>query len=184
MSGFFDTKIEFLKGVGPTKAELLNKELQIYTFGDLLQHYPFRYEDRTKFLHIREINNSGTYIQLKGKLSHVEMVGQGRKKRLVAYLSDGTGEIELVWFKGAPWIQKKLTVGAEYVVFGKPSLFSGKYNIAHPEIDLLTEANENQAFLHPVYPSTEKLRARYLDSKGISRLQKNLFYIIGQHIKE
>jgi len=184
MNSFFDTKIEFLKGVGPTKAELLNKELQIFSFGDLLQHYPFRYEDRTQFHAIKEITNSITYIQLKGRISHIEMIGQGRKKRLVAYLSDGSGEIELVWFKGAQWMLKKLRVGEEYVVFGKPSLFNGKFNIAHPEIDPLIESNDHQAFLQPVYPSTEKLRARFLDSKGISKLQKNLSIIAHQNIRE
>lgn len=184
MDRFFETKIEFLKGVGPAKAELLNKELQIFSFGDLIQHYPFRYEDRTKFHKISEINNSMTFIQLKGKISHVEMIGQARKMRLVSYLSDGTGELELVWFKGAQWMLKKLQIGVEYVVFGKPSLFNGKFNIAHPEIELLTEANENHEFLHPVYPSTEKLRARFLDSKGISKLVKSLISISSQYIRE
>lgn len=174
MNSFFDTKIEFLKGVGPTKAELLNKELQIFTFGDLLQHYPFRYEDRTKFHHINEITKSLSYIQLKGRISHIELIGQGRKKRLVAYLSDDTGEIELVWFKGAQWMLKKVQVGIEYVVFGKPSLFNGKFNIAHPDIEPFSASNQHQSFLQPVYPSTEKLSARFLDSKGISKLQKNL----------
>ena len=100
MTAFFDTKIEFLKGAGPVKAELLNKELQIFTFGNLIQHYPFRYEDRSKFHTINEVSNSLTYIQLKGRIVHVEMMGLGRKKRLVASFTDGTGEIELIWFKG------------------------------------------------------------------------------------
>lgn len=184
MSRFFETRIEFLKGVGPTKAELLNKELQIFTLGDFIQHYPFRYEDRTRFYQIGEVDASMTYIQLKGRINHIEMIGQGRAKRLVAYLRDGTGEMELVWFKGAQWMLKKIKVGVDYVVFGKPTIFNRKFNIAHPEIDLLTEANDNQAFLQPIYPSTEKLRARYLDSKGISKLQKNLNTEAVQHIKE
>ena len=184
MNSFFDTKIEFLKGVGPTKAELLNKELQIYTFGDIIQHYPFRYEDRTKFYNISEIDISSAYIQLKGKVNHFEMVGTGRKKRLVAYLSDGTGEVELVWFKGAQWMLKKLKVGVEYVVFGKPTLFNRKFNLAHPDIDLLTDANQTETSFHPVYPSTEKLRARFLDSKGISKLIKTLLPLSRQHIRE
>jgi len=184
MDRYFDTRIEFLKGVGPTKAELLNKELNIFTFGDLLQHYPFRYEDRTKFHSISEIDSSIAYIQLKGRISHIEIVGQGRKKRLVAYLKDDTGEIELVWFKGAQWMIKKLRTGVDYVVFGKPTIFNGKFNIAHPEIDPLTESNDNQAFLQPVYPSTEKLRVRYLDSKGISKLQRNLLTETYRYIRE
>lgn len=184
MKGFFDTRIEFLKGVGPAKAALLNKELEVFVFGDLIQHYPFRYEDRTKFHQIGEIENSMTYIQLRGRINQIQLIGVGRKKRLVAFFSDGTGEIELVWFKGAEWMQKKIRIGVDYVVFGKPSLFNGKYNLAHPEIDPLTESNNNQAFLHPIYPSTEKLRARYLDSKGISALQKGLISEALPHFRE
>ena len=184
MDRFFETKIEFLKGVGPAKAELLNRELQIFSFADLIQHYPFRYEDRTKFYEIKEVQDTSTNIQIKGRISHIELVGQGGRKRLVAYLSDGTGEIELVWFKGAQWMLKKVQLGVIYVVFGKPSIFNGKLNIAHPEIDLLTEVNESQTFLHPVYPSTEKLRTRFLDSKGISKLVKNLLSISYKQINE
>ncbi len=184
MARFFDTRIEFLQGVGPNKAELLNKELQIFTFGDLIQHYPFRYEDRTKFHQIKEINQSMTYIQLKGKILRVEMIGHERRKRLVAYFSDGTGEIELVWFKGAQWMMNKLKVGIGYIIFGKPSVFNRKFNIAHPEIEPVTEEGESPVFLQPVYPSTEKLRVRYLDSKGISKLQKTLLTAAKQHIRE
>ena len=184
MNRFFDTKIEFLKGVGPSKAELLNKELQIFTFGDLIQHYPFRYEDRTKFYRINEINTASTHIQIRGKITHIEMIGAARKKRLVAYLTDDTGEIELVWFKGAQWMLKKLQIGVEYVVFGKPTIFNRKLNIAHPEIELLTNANGNSTAFHPVYSSTEKLKSRFLDSKGISRLIKVLVSLSKQHVRE
>ena len=184
MHGFFDTKIEFLKGVGPIRAELLNKELQIFTYGDLIQHYPFRYEDRTKFHQICDISVDMAFIQLKGKISHFEMIGQGRIKRLVASFTDGTGEIELVWFKGAQWMLKKIQVEVEYVVFGKPNIFNRKINIAHPEIDALNESVNELTFLQPVYPSTEKLRIRYLDSKGISKLQKSLIIEAGPHIRE
>lgn len=114
----------------------------------------------------------------------MELIGQARKQRLVAFLTDGTGEIELVWFKGAQWMLKKIKVGVEYVVFGKPALFNGKFNIPHPEIDPLTEANDNHSFLQPIYPSTDKLRARYLDSKGISKLIKILLISSSQHIRE
>ena len=184
MQSIFDTQIEFLKGVGPVRAELLNKELQIFTFGDLLQHYPFRYEDRTKFFKINEIRDDLPYIQIKGRIHHMELLGQGRKKRLVAYFHDDTGEIELVWFKGVQWVLKKLKPGVDYVVFGKPSRFNRKINIAHPEIELLTTGNENQAYLQPIYPSTEKLRLRFLDSKGISKLIKNLLAQVGDQIRE
>jgi ATP-dependent DNA helicase RecG len=184
MRGFFETKIEFLKSVGPAKGELLNKELHIFTFADLIQHYPFRHEDRTRFHKISEIDDSLSFIQIKGRINHVEMVGQGRKKRLAAHFYDETGEIELVWFKGAQWILKWLKIGVEYVVFGKPNLFNRKYNIAHPEIELLTETAEQRTHLHPVYPSTEKLKARFLDSKGISKLQQILLSQARGHIHE
>jgi len=184
MRGFFDTKIEYLKSVGPAKAELLNKELQIFTFGDLIQHYPFRHEDRTKFHKVSEIQPAMSFIQLKGRIRHMEMIGHARKKRLVAHFSDETGEVELVWFKGAQWILKRLKIGVEYVVFGKPNIFNRKFNIAHPEIEPVTDANEQQKYLHPVYPSTEKLRSRFLDSKGISKLQRILLSNAQNHIHE
>ncbi len=184
MRGFFDTKIEYLKSVGPAKAESLNKELQIFTFGDLIQHYPFRYEDRTKFHKVSEIDPSMSFIQIKGIINHMEMIGHGRKKRLVAHFSDQTGELELVWFKGAQWILKRLKTGVEYVVFGKPNIFNRKFSIPHPEIEPVTEANEYQKYLHPVYPSTEKLKSRFLDSKGISKLQRILLSNAQNHIHE
>ncbi len=184
MNDFFNTKIEFLKGVGSQRSALLNKELEIFTFGDLIQHYPFRYEDRTKFYKINELNPDMPFIQYNGILRHMELVGSPRKKRLVAYIYDETGEIELVWFKGGNWILKKLKSGEKYVVYGKPSIFGKRINVAHPEIDLLTESGEKNTYLHPVYPTTEKLRTRFLDSKGISRLQKTLLKDALPHIVE
>ncbi|UCS94704.1 ATP-dependent DNA helicase RecG [Echinicola marina] len=170
MPGFFDTKIEFLKGVGPQKAALINKELDIFTFGELLQHYPFRYEDRTKFYKINQINGNLEHVQVIGKIRRVETVGMARKKRLVAYIEDETGEMELTWFKGIQWVAKKLLPGATYIFFGKPNQYGRKFSIAHPEMEPLTAAQEEKSFFQPVYPTTEKLRARYLDSKGISRI--------------
>lgn len=184
MQGFFDTKIEFLKGVGPQRAALLNKELNIFTYGDLIQHYPFRYEDRTKFYSINTLNGSMPHVQVKGRLRHVESVGAGRKKRLVAHLNDGTGELELVWFKGAQWILKKLQPGVEYIVFGKPTLYGSKINMAHPEIEILSTFNAGTSFLQPVYPTTELLRKKYLDSKGIAKLQKVLLAQAKNKIQE
>ena len=132
MSSFFDTKIEFLKGIGPQKATLLNKELEIFTFGDLIQHYPFRYEDRTKFYRINELDDSLTNAQIKGKIKRFELVGGGRKKRLVAHFTDGEGNLELVWFQGINWVRDRIKPGVEYVVYGKPSVYNGKINISHP----------------------------------------------------
>jgi ATP-dependent DNA helicase RecG len=184
VQGFFDTKIEFLKGVGPQKAILLNKELGIFTYGDLIQHYPFRYEDRTKFHTIKEANGSMPYIQIKGRIRHYEMQGSARKRRLIAYLVDDTGEIELVWFQGAQWMLKKIQPGAEYVVFGKPTSFGSKLNIPHPEIELSANQNLDSGYLQPVYSTTELLKRKYLDSKAITKLQKVLLPEAIKRIKE
>mgnify|MGYP000442275949 CR=1 FL=1 len=184
MSGFFDTKIEFLKGVGPQKAELLNKELNIFTFGDLIQHYPFRYEDRTKYYKINSISPDMTFVQVKGVLRHLELIGAGRRKRLVAFITDDTGELELVWFQGIQWVVKKLKKGVEYIAFGRPAQFNGRLNIAHPEIEISTNTSENDGFLQPVYSTTEKLKLKYLDSKAIFKLQMNLLEKALPHIVE
>lgn len=188
MSGnFLHTPIEYLKGVGPQKAELLKKELRIFNYGDLLTYYPFRYVDRTKFYKIKEINANLPYVQLRGKIVHTEMTGVKRAQRFVAILSDGTGTTELVWFQGAKWIADKIKPHTltEYVVFGKPTIFNGKFNIAHPEIDPVSDENTLLASsLQAVYNSTEKLKVRGLDTKGIARLQKSLVLLIKNNIPE
>jgi len=184
LRSFFETPVEYLKGVGPQRAALLNKELNIFTFGDLIQYYPFRYEDRTKFYAIRELNEEMPYVQIKGSIVKKEMIGAGAKKRLVAQFKDDTGMIELVWFQGIKWMLEKVKPGIEYVVFGKPALYGKKYNIAHPEIEPLTSGNEKGGYLHPVYPLTEKLRTRYIDSKTISKLQQELLVLAKERIRE
>jgi ATP-dependent DNA helicase RecG len=184
MQNYFETRIEFLKGVGPARAELLNKELSIFTFGDLIQHYPFRYEDRTKFYQISELHEQSPNVQIRGTLRHVEMTGQMRKKRLHAVIADETGELELVWFKGHQWVMKKLQVGQQYIVYGKPNRFNYKMNMAHPEIELLTEAASSHNLLQPVYSTTEKLRLRSLDSRGIYRLIQAMLAQALPHVRE
>jgi ATP-dependent DNA helicase RecG len=184
MRTFFDTPIEFLKGVGPQRAVLLNKELNIFTFGDLIQHYPFRYEDRTKFFLTSEMEEEMPYVQLKGKIRKKELVGAGHKKRLVAYFADEAGEVELIWFQGINWATEKIKLGTDYVVFGKPSRFGNKYSIAHPEIEPLTEKNESQSSLHPVYSLTERLRGKHFDSKQLSKLMQELFITAKDKIRE
>lgn len=183
MPGFFETKIEFLKGVGPQKAALLNKELNIFTYADLLQFYPFRYEDRTKYYKISELKSSMPSVQLRGRIRKINTVGPPRKRRLVVALADDSGEIELVWFKGIQWVVKKLQPGVEYHVFGKPNLFGSKLNIAHPEIELTGHA-QNEGFLQPVYHTTETLKRKYLDSKAISKLIKSLLKLSISRIEE
>ncbi|WP_258102909.1 ATP-dependent DNA helicase RecG [Marinoscillum sp. MHG1-6] len=184
MPGFFERSIEYLKGVGPQRAELLKKELQIFTFADLIEHYPFRYEDRTRFYQIREINENLSSAQIIGRFISFQTVGTGRKQRLVGIFADETGTIELVWFQGVKWVQSKLTIGQEYVVFGKPARFGQKYSIAHPEVELLTAGNKQGAYLQPVYNTTEKLKTRFVDSKAIMKMMKMLFVEAVNHINE
>lgn len=184
MPGFFDTPIEYLKGVGPQRAALLNKELKVFTYGDLIQHYPFRYEDRSRFYRIREIREDMPAIQLKGKITGKELIGGGYKKRMVSYFQDDTGQIELVWFQGISWIAEKIKTGVEYIVFGKPVKYGNHYSIAHPEIDPVTPASEKPGFLQPVYPVTDHLRTRRLDSKVLSKLMQELLLLARDKIRE
>ncbi len=172
---FADQAIEYLKGVGPKRAELLKKELNIYTFGDLLTYFPFRYIDKSKFHSIRELNSDLVYVQLKGKIVAIETFGQQRATRLVATLKDETGIIELVWFQGIKWVKEKLMLGQEYVVFGKPTLFNNTYNITHPDVELLSENIASVVTgLYPFYSSSEKLKSLGFNSKGISNITKTL----------
>jgi ATP-dependent DNA helicase RecG len=184
MAGFFSTSIEFLKGIGPQRASLLNKELSIFTFGDLLQHYPFRYEDRTKFYSINEIHDEMPYVQIKGFLKHKEVIGTGFKKRLVVHVSDSTGEIELIWFQGISWIVDKLKPGVEYIIFGKPNRFGNRFNIAHPDIETVAEKNNGIGFLQPIYSTTEKLKAKHIESKTLSKFVQELLVISKDKIRE
>ena len=175
MQAFLDTPIEYLKGVGPQRGELLRKELGIGTFGDLLRHYPFRYVDRSRFHSVREVADESSQVQLRGRLSGIKTLGEKQGKRLVAQLSDGTGTMELVWFKGIRWLQPVLKEGGEYIVFGKPTRFRDKFNIAHPEIEAAESWQQaGQAQLQPVYSTTEKAAAKGLNSRGIWKLQQVL----------
>jgi len=172
---FLNTAIEYLKGVGPKRAALLKSELDIYTFDDLLNYFPFRYIDRSKFSKVGDIQSDSTYIQTKGKIHGLKTLGAQRGKRLVGYLRDETGDIELIWFKGLKWVIDKVKPNEEYIVFGKPNYFNGKYNFTHPEIESVAEAEKGvNATLQPFYSSTEKLKSRGLDSRGIARLTKTL----------
>ena len=187
MATVVEQDIKYLPGVGPRRAELLSKELGVKTFGDLLYTFPFRYIDRTKFYTVREVNADLPYIQLRGKITRVELPdgAQSRQKRLVAYFSDSTGIIELVFFRGINWWQKHLKMGVEYVVFGKPSDFRGKINIVHPEIDEpSTEKSSIQSSLQGVYHSTETLQDNGLGQRAFLKLQANLATVIAGKITE
>lgn len=183
-TSFFDSKIEFLRGIGPQRAELLNKDLQIFTYGDLIEHYPFRYEDRTAFHQIRDLSEQMPAAQIKGRLRNFEKIGEGAKQRLVADFTDGTGTIELVWFQSIAWIEKSIKPQTEYIVYGKPNFFGSKYNIVHPEMDLLTPENERAGHFQAVYSLTDKLRKRFIESKMISRWMRTLLEQALPHIRE
>lgn len=167
------TPIEYLKGVGPQRADVLKKELSIFTYQDLLNHYPFRYVDRTKFYKVRELSPDLPLVQLIARLISKEIVGEKQSRRLVAKLRDETGIVELVWFQGIKWVEKILKPNAVFIVFGKPSEFNGKISISHPELELYNPNLKKQGnlTLQPVYNSTEKLKQFSLDTKGIQRVQ-------------
>jgi len=174
-SSILESAIEYLKGVGPVKAELLKKELGIFTFADLLMHFPFRYVDKTKFHKIRDLDEDSGEVQLCGILRRLTVAGEGRKKRLVGRFRDETGVIELVWFRGIYWLENNLQVGSEYIVFGRVNTFGKRLNIPHPEMEEVTPENTKAATTFaPVYPSTEKLNSKGLDAKGRRRLMQAL----------
>jgi ATP-dependent DNA helicase RecG len=171
MAQVLETPIEYLKGVGPQRAELMRKELGVGTFGDLLLHYPFRYVDRTRFNTVADIAEEGTAVQLRGVLKEVRMIGEKQARRLTAKLTDATGTIELVWFRGLRWLQPILKDGGEYIVYGKPTLFRERYNLAHPEIESAITWDQGAATpLQPVYSTTEKASVKGLNSRGIGKL--------------
>lgn len=173
--------IEYLKGVGPDRAALLKKDLNIFVFGDLLDHFPFRHIDKTQVTNISDITPFPEFVQIAGTLSKLVVEGEGRKKRLVGALKDATGEIELVWFQGINWIQKSLTVGTRYLVFGKTGFFIGEPQITHPEVELLSiNINDRKGILEPIYPTTEKLRSYSLSGRQIGKLTKHLFGLLSE----
>jgi ATP-dependent DNA helicase RecG len=180
----FQTPVEYLKGVGPSRAEVLKKELQIVNFDDLLRHFPYKHIDRTRFYKLRDIHPDMPYVQVIARLTRKEIIGEKHTKRLVAHAQDDTGVIELVWFQGIKWIEKTLIVGKAYILFGKPGLFNGKAQMAHPEMEPYSTSTTQQKgnlTLQPAYSSTEKLKQFSLDSKG---LQKLVATLLEQHLKD
>lgn len=176
---FADTPIEYLKGVGPQRGELLRKELNIATFGDFLRHYPFRYIDKSKFYAIAELNEDLPYVQLKGTITRIQLHGGKRVTRMSAVFKDATGQMDLVWFQGIRWIREAIREQTEYIIFGKPSFFNGRFSIIHPEME---EAAKAEKFSGPsltgVYSTTEKCRAKGLDTKALQKLMKTLVHLL------
>ena len=181
---FVDTPIEFLKGVGPTRAQLLQRELDIYTYGDLLEYFPFRYVDRSQTSSIRDINIDEPYVVLRGTIFDMHTVGSGKSTRLSAQLRDATGQIELVWFQGIKWIRESLKPDTEYVVMGKPTVFNGHINIAHPDLERADHEGASNIKYIPIYSSTEKLKSKGLNTKGIAKLTELLLRSAAGRIPE
>lgn len=180
------TPIEYLKGVGTQKADVLKKELGIFTIGDLLQYYPFRYIDRTQFHKIKDIHPDMIGAQVLGRLSHIKEVGEKRGKRLVAQFRDETGVMELVWFQSITWLKKGLKEGAAYIIYGKPTAFNGQLSITHPEMELYQtqEKKIGNLTMQPVYSSTEKLKKFNLETRGIQKLQQTALELVYNNLQE
>ncbi|MGI4759198.1 MAG: ATP-dependent DNA helicase RecG [Janthinobacterium lividum] len=185
MSNFFQTKLEYLRGVGLQRAQLLGKELGLFTYGDLIQRYPFRYLDRTQFYNVVDLHDDLPYVQVKGILRGREVIGEGPKKRMVAKVGDASGELELVWFKGVNYLEKVVKNHQEYIVFGKPTMFNGRPQMAHPDLEEVTEQKAGQSFLQPVYNTSEKLKNYHrIDSKAIMRMVSDLLKIALPQVTE
>ena len=179
------TPIDYLKGVGPNRSKLFKKELNIFTFQDLLSFFPYRYVDKTKYHKINEIQNTKSEIQLIGKIVDIYEVGAPRKKRLIAKIKDDTGFIELVWFKSHKWIKENLKLNKNYIIYGRPNLFNGTYNIPHPELELYKkETLKLRSSLDPIYPSTENLLKRGITNKVVRSIIKDLLLEINSKFIE
>ena len=185
-NSILDTPIAFIKGVGPSRADVLKKDLGLFTFQDMLAHYPFRYIDRTKYFKINQITPDAQYIQIIGRVISKKVIGDKRAKRIVAVFKDETGTMELVWFQSLKWVDENIVVGTAYVAFGKPTLFNGTFSISHPEMELYQNKPQGRGnlTLQPVYNSTEKLKKFTLDSKGIQRLIAGLLDQVIQQVPE
>lgn len=177
----FDLKtrdIKYLQGVGPQRAALLSKELNIASLHDLLYYFPYKYVDRSRLYYIHEIDGNMPYIQLKGEILSFETIGEGRNRRLVAHFSDGTGVVDLVWFQGIKYLMGRYKVHEEYIVFGKPTVFNGRINVAHPDIEQAKDLTLSSMGLQPYYNTTEKMKRSGLNSHAMEKLVKNAFALL------
>ncbi len=174
MQQYLQQDIQFLPGVGPKRADMLRQELKIQNFEDLLTYYPYRYVDRSRFYKISEVTSDMPQIQIRGQIAGYASIGKGRGKRLTADFTDGSGHIQLIWFRGAKWIPENYPIGKELVVFGKPTVYQRKLNVVHPELEDPAKKHTVSSNLQAVYSTTEKLKDHYLNSKAISKLMANL----------
>ncbi len=184
MQSFLQQDIQFLPGVGPARGDILRKEININTFEDLIYYFPFRYVDKSQFYKVKDINPDLPYIQIRGTIKKYSSAGGGRAKRLVATFGDDTGNLELVWFKGAKWIPENFPPGKEVIIFGKPSAYNRKLNIVHPEMEDPANVKKLKSNLQAVYGTTEKMKDNYLTSKAISKLQSTLIQMLPANFSE
>ena len=176
--------IKYLSGVGPQRAAVLNKELGIYSLHDLLYYFPYKYVDRSRIYSIYELDGNMPYIQLKGEILSFEDVGEGRNRRLVAHFSDGTGVVDLVWFQGVKYIIGKYKIRQEYIVFGKPTVFNGRINIAHPDVDAVADLKLETMGLRPYYNTTEKMKRSSLNSHAIEKMMATVVKLLSDPLPE
>ena len=176
--------IKYLQGVGPQRATMLNKELNIFSLRDLLYYFPYKYVDRSRLYYIHEIDGNMPYIQLKGQILSFETIGEGRQRRLVAHFSDGTGVVDLVWFQGIKYLMGRYKAHEEYIVFGKPTVFNGRVNIAHPDIDPAKDLTLSTMGLQPYYNTTEKMKRAGLNSHALEKLMANAFALLQGEMPE
>lgn len=176
--------IKFITGVGPKRAELLNQELNVFSLHDLLHFFPYKYVDRSRIYSISELRGSMPYVQLKGEVLNFNVLGEGRKKRLVARFTDGTGFVDLVWFRGVKYVASSLKLRKQYLLFGKPTVFNNRVNIAHPELDDVDEVQLNSLGLKPYYNTTEKMKRRSMNSQGVERLMKSAVKLLDHPIPD
>ena len=176
MSELLDSEIKFLPGVGPKRAELLAAEADIHTFRDLIYYFPYKYVDKTRFYNVRELDTDMQYVQIRGKIRRFSTEGGGAAKRLTADFYDDTGMVRLVWFKGQKWVLNTYKIEKEYIIFGKPTLFSGAFNIVHPEMEEVEKrAARVSSALEAQYSTTEKMKDHFLHSKAIAKLMATVF---------
>ena len=175
MTSILSQDIKYLTGVGPKRKEILEKELQISTWGDLLEYYPYKYVDRSRIYRIGELRGDLPFVQLKGKILSFEEFAMGaHRKRVVAHFGDGTGVVDLVWFRGAQYVYKTYKVNEEYIVFGRPSIYGGRYQFAHPDIDKVTDVQLSEMGMQPYYMTTERMKKMGLTSRSLEKLTKTL----------
>ncbi len=184
MSEYLDQDIKFLPGVGPQRAELLKKELEIFTFNDLLYYFPYKYIDRTKFYKVSEVTNNMPYIQLKGVIIRFETTGEGARQRLIAHFRDESGVMELLWFQGVKWVKENIRPNVEYILFGKPTVFNGKINMVHPELEPAENKPITTGVFQAFYNTTENMKKKFMTSKALNKFQFNLSALIDGKIAE